>query len=250
MKSYSPSLLLFLLCIVNLTAQAQLPSAGSYVWNAADAPKTFNNKLQLSFVREADGFPSFGTVVAGGGIAATQDGSAFQLYIPYNNTHGGNVPRIRMGLYNNGGWSAWQSFYTSANANTTTADWNTRHLYVHGNVGIGTTNPQAKLAVNGNIRAKEVKVEMANWPDYVFTEDYKLMPLADLEAHIRTHGHLPGIPTAKEAEAEGIGLAEMNRKLLEKVEELTLHLITLTKKVEQLDSLQNRVEQAPAKKFN
>ncbi|MFC3197311.1 hypothetical protein ACFOET_06780 [Parapedobacter deserti] len=95
-----------------------------------------------------------------------------------------------------------------------------------GNIGLGT-DPVGdyRLSVNGKVRAKEVKVETANWPDYVFKEGYDLMPLAELESHINTYGHLPGIPTAKEVEAEGIGLAEMNRKLLEKVEELTLHLI-------------------------
>ncbi|MFC3198173.1 hypothetical protein ACFOET_11180 [Parapedobacter deserti] len=106
-----------------------------------------------------------------------------------------------------------------------TAEQQVSRFVVTGNVGIGIHNPTEKLSVNGNIRAKEVKVEMANWPDYVFKEDYDLMPLAELESYINTHGHLPGIPTAKQVEADGVALAEMNRKLLEKVEELTLHLI-------------------------
>lgn len=95
----------------------------------------------------------------------------------------------------------------------------------NGNVGIGTTAPTERLSVNGNIRAKEVKVEMTNWPDYVFQEDYALLSLDDLNTYIKENGHLPGIPTAKDVEADGVALAEMNRKLLEKVEELTLHLI-------------------------
>ncbi|SEL98385.1 hypothetical protein SAMN05421740_11911, partial [Parapedobacter koreensis] len=99
-------------------------------------------------------------------------------------------------------------------------------------VGIGTMDPAERLSVNGNVRAKEVKVEMANWPDYVFGAGYDLMTLPALESHIKTHGHLPGIPKAREVEAEGIGLAEMNRKLLEKVEELTLHLIQQQKNID------------------
>lgn len=95
-----------------------------------------------------------------------------------------------------------------------------------GSIGIGTYDSQGyKLAVNGNIRAKEIKVEMANWPDYVFTKEYKLPSLAETEQHIKDKGHLPGIPSAKEVELNGVELGEMNRKLLQKIEELTLHLI-------------------------
>ncbi|MBK1442738.1 hypothetical protein JHJ32_22250 [Parapedobacter sp. ISTM3] len=95
-----------------------------------------------------------------------------------------------------------------------------------GNIGLGADpDGDYRLSVNGKVRAKEVKVEVANWPDYVFKTDYPLMPLAELEAYIKTNGHLPGIPAAEEVEAVGVGLAEMNHKLLEKVEELTLHLI-------------------------
>jgi len=101
-----------------------------------------------------------------------------------------------------------------------------------GNVGIGTANPNAKLAVNGNIRAKEIKVETANWPDYVFATDYQLPTLQQTKKHIRKNGHLPGMPSAKEAEANGVDLGEMNKKLLEKIEELTLHLIELNEKFE------------------
>src|SRR5690606_483998 len=100
-------------------------------------------------------------------------------------------------------------------------------IKTNGDVGIGTATPTDKLSVNGRIRAHEVKVETANWPDYVFHRDYALMTLSELEAYIEKNGHLPGMPTAAEAEAEGIALGEMNNKLLEKVEELTLHLIKL-----------------------
>ena len=89
-------------------------------------------------------------------------------------------------------------------------------LYImpNGNTGIGTVTPMEKLSVNGNIRAKEIKVEAANWPDYVFKSDYSLTSLSELEAYINTHGHLPGIPNAAEVQEKGVGLSALNRTLL------------------------------------
>lgn len=107
-----------------------------------------------------------------------------------------------------------------------------------GNIGIGTgdmpLNPNDLLAVNGLIHAKEVKVDLVGWPDYVFESNYNLKPLQDLEVEIKKLGHLPNVPSAKEVEENGVKLGEMNKKLLEKVEELTLYVIQLNKEIEKL----------------
>lgn len=108
-----------------------------------------------------------------------------------------------------------------------------------GNISIGTTSPNSKLTVNGNIRAREIKVENGNWPDYVFQCDYQLPSLQETDKHIKEKGHLPGIPSAKEVKASGIDLGEMNGKLLQKIEELTLHLIEQNKK---MSTMQNDIE--------
>jgi hypothetical protein len=96
---------------------------------------------------------------------------------------------------------------------------------VMGNLGIGTSTPTHKLEVNGTIRAKEIKLEATNWPDYVFEKGYDLMSLEEIKVHIDQNGHLPGVKSAKEYEAEGVNIMELNQKLLEKIEELTLHII-------------------------
>lgn len=98
-----------------------------------------------------------------------------------------------------------------------------------GNVGIGVDSPDDKLAVNGNIRAREIRVDNGTWPDYVFSESYHLPTLADIEKHIQKNGHLPGIPSAKEVKDNGFEVGDMNARLLQKIEELTLHLIELKK---------------------
>ncbi len=108
---------------------------------------------------------------------------------------------------------------------------------VEGYVGIGTLNPKEKLSVNGKIRAKEIKVETANWPDYVFEEGYQNQSLAEIEQFVRQNKHLPGVPTAKQVEQEGVELGEMNKILLKKIEELTLLLIDQNKKNQEQDEL-------------
>lgn len=102
-----------------------------------------------------------------------------------------------------------------------------------GNLLLGTTSTSGeKLSVNGKIRAHEIKVETSNWPDYVFSADYKLPTLAETEQFIKEHGHLSEVPKASEVETGGISLGEMNKILLKKIEELTLQVIELNKKVD------------------
>ena len=93
----------------------------------------------------------------------------------------------------------------------------------------------------GLLRTREIIVDALVWPDYVFDKDYELMPLSEVEEFIETNGHLPNVPSAEEMEAEGQSLGEMNKVLLEKVEELTLHLIDQQKQIEELkEQIQNK----------
>lgn len=103
----------------------------------------------------------------------------------------------------------------------------------NGNVGIGTLNPTYKLSVLGNIRSTEVVVEN-NWADYVFDEDYKLRPLEEVESFIRANKHLPNIPSAREVQEKGLHLGDVQKRMMEKIEELTLYVIDLKKEIETL----------------
>ncbi len=103
--------------------------------------------------------------------------------------------------------------------------------FMQGNLGIGRRNPTEKLEVSGRIRAEEIKVEASPWPDFVFEDSYQLPSLLDTEMFIKEKGHLPNIPTAQEVEVDGVALGKMNALLLQKIEELTLHLIAKDKAI-------------------
>ena len=116
-----------------------------------------------------------------------------------------------------------------------------------GKVGIGTSNPgDFKLAVNGSIRAKELRID-TGWADFVFEPQYQLPTLVDVADFISSNGHLPGIPSAAEVEKEGISVGEISSKLLQKIEELTLYVIDLKQENDSLKAdladIQEQIEE-------
>ena len=116
-------------------------------------------------------------------------------------------------------------------------------------IGLDPSDPATfaggyRLYVEDGIMTEKVKVawrNSADWADYVFEETYPLMPLAELEAYVQQHKHLPNVPSAQEVSENGFDLAQMDAKLLEKIEELTLHLIEQQK---QIDALKAQLQTA------
>jgi len=113
----------------------------------------------------------------------------------------------------------------------------------NGKIGVGTKQPGATLSVNGDITAKKIKVTQQGWADFVFQPEYELPSLQYVEDFIQAHKHLPDMPTAAEVKADGLDVGEMNKKLLQKVEELTLHLIRIDKENQWLKQEVNLLKQ-------
>jgi siroheme synthase (precorrin-2 oxidase/ferrochelatase) len=129
-------------------------------------------------------------------------------------------------VYGNGtgGATNWGSYFIGSN-------------YMSGDLRIATTTEATgyTLSVNGKIACEEVLVQdMASWPDYVFKSDYNLMSLHNLEQSIKENGHLPGLPSAQDIETNGLHLGNMQKQVVEKVEELTLYTIEQAKMLQEL----------------
>lgn len=236
-------LLLLALCLLGTSAYAQntFPSSGNAaigIAPAADVPLLVNGLIRGI----SGGFQiqNPGSAPNGSWITLTSPRSAPGLALAEGDGNG-NIAR-RWDTYVKGG-----AYHIADNNFSTTQSRFT--ITTAGNVGIGTATPSNLLEVNGTIRSKEILVESANWPDYVFEENYNMQSLAEIEAFIKENKHLPGMPNKMEVEENGVSLGEMNRKLLEKVEELTLYLIEERKAriamERALTSLQKRVYQQP-----
>jgi hypothetical protein len=164
-----------------------------------------------------------------GALTLTTNGSSGAATLVGNTL---NIPQYSGG---SGGSSQWTTSGTSG------------IQYTLGNVGIGSSNTTRNLSVFGVVYAKEVLVTIPTSipvPDYVFGKDYQLMTLKQLQNYVETNGHLPEVPSAKEMEANGIGLSEMNLLLLKKVEEMTLYLLEQNKQIKGQSEKIEKLEKA------
>lgn len=117
-----------------------------------------------------------------------------------------------------------------------------------GDLTIGNNTTQQQLNVNGNIKARKVKVTVSDWPDFVFDSSYQLMPLSELGTYIAQNRHLPEVPSAAVVKTAGVELGESQAAMLKKIEELTLYILAQEKKQEELESRLKEVEEQLAAK--
>lgn len=149
-------------------------------------------------------------------------------YAVYGNATG--TAGTRVGIYGtaSGGATNWAGYFNGGN------------VYVANELRIGsgalTGATGYKVAIDGKVIAEELRVQLSGaWPDYVFEESYALPSISTLSQYIKEHKHLPGVPSAKAVAEDGILVGEMQRVLLEKIEELTLHIVDLNARIEQLE---------------
>ena len=142
------------------------------------------------------------------------------------------------GIASNPGGTTSVGVYGSASGSTNNwAGYFSGSTYVSSDLRIATTTQATGYAVsvNGKIACEEVLIQLnTNWPDYVFSDDYTLLSLADLEKSIKENGHLPGLPSARNVEENGFEVADMQKRVVEKVEELALYTIEQQKMIDLL----------------
>ena len=118
--------------------------------------------------------------------------------------------------------------------------WDTVFNMNHWGVGINEDPERGvALAVDGQIKAREIFITDLGWSDYVFNDEYSLMPLEEVSEFIDSNGHLPNVPSAEEVSARGVSVGETQAMLLRKIEELTLYAITQN---EQIDSVREELK--------
>ena len=219
------------------TPSHQLSTIGSTLYLQKIPASTFD------FVMNSDGFVSMGRSTASarlhldrGGFAQTDvlrlEGTNVQMTLAENDT-------IK-GFFNlTGNDVKFGTVASNDNGRLIMRVNGGDRFYLHpdGRISIGTSVPASGylLNVKGKMIGEEVRVQLqANWPDYVFQKDYSLRTIPELAQFIQEKKHLPGIPSAAEMNG-GQDLGEIQRRLLEKIEELTLYIIQLEKRLADLE---------------
>ena len=162
----------------------------------------------------------------------------------YNSTGSSNVFLGYYAGYNETGSNKLYIDNSSTASPLIYGDFSANIVNINGKLGVGTNTPDEKLTVKGKIHAEGLVCDLnIPAPDYVFEPDYRLRTLAEVEAYIQKHKHLPSVPSAKTMAKEGVQLLALSMKLLEKVEELTLYTLAQQKEIAQLKKQVKQLQQ-------
>jgi len=217
-----PQWLLIALCLLTGSlVKAQLPRElyVSDTRNGDSLPSAYKHVARFDFkYRSVIHAPGSGTYNGLFTLAPWTDasgGPSYQMSFDPSGLY------LRQGNYTSNTWAAWKRLVIE----------NSNELTV-----LGNGDASSGLNVNGKIKTREVNVTLTGWADDVFDNGYPLPTLKELDRQIKKSGRLPDMPSTGEVLEKGIDLGEMNRKLLRKIEELTLYIIEQDKRLDRLES--------------
>jgi hypothetical protein len=222
---------------LTLTGNVLSISNGNSVTLPVDVPQTLSqsgNTITLSNGGGSFNLPTT-SVTAGTNVTVTGMGTATSPYVVSAND---TSIYANNGIINQATTISGNRVVDMNNSNiwfNTANSTSNGKIYIGSNTAYPNTTGNYKLFVEGGILTEKVKVALrssANWADYVFAKDYKLMPLKEVEQYVLVNKHLPGIDSAEVLAQNGIDIAEMQSKQMEKIEELTLYIIDQDKKIE------------------
>jgi hypothetical protein len=172
------------------------------------------------------------TMIMANGIGMNFSGSTQRIWVGGAGTTSTNYARFNVASQDNGLYietmASTSKYGIRVKMQLNTSD----AIQVFQNDG---TTKNFRVTGGGEVYARKYTTTLAAIPDYVFQPDYQLMPLSELRTYVNTNSHLPNVPSAKEFEANGVDLGELNRLLLEKTEELTLYILQLEDRIKSLE---------------
>jgi hypothetical protein len=223
-----------------LDPQAKLDVNGAFKALSANITGTFtaNSATITGLLIAQNSLQVIGSVSINNGVQKLSLGSAYHedlvwgnAYIGFNATRNNGNWTFSGGGSNNGGGVIWGTMDGSIVFATIPSIGGTPQTMTDTQI---KNNIKLRLTSAGELRAKKVSVSLAVWPDFVFENNYNLLPLSEVEQYIKQNNRLPEIPSALEIEENGLDLGEMQSKLLQKIEELTLYILDLQKQINEL----------------